>query len=77
MLENNNKSAFGWAKGTVRAILAFGIWIGVFSLLFCILGFGWKVPEMIIAFIGSVVGAGITIIGFYFGKKAGEEKPEN
>jgi len=77
MPNNNDTGAFGWKKGTVRAILAFGIWIGIFALLFCVLGFGWEVPEMVIAFIGSVVGGGITILGFYFGKRAGEETPES
>lgn len=74
---NNKENPLWLPKGTVRAILAFGIWIGIFSLLFCILAFDWEVPEMIIAFIGMVVGAGTAIVGFYFGKKAGEEKPES
>jgi len=68
-MNNNNEHAFGWPPGTVRGILAFGIWAGIFMLIFCALALKWAVPEPIMLLLGVIAGSGSMITGFYFGEK--------
>ena len=65
-MPENNKNPLWLPVGSVRAIIALTV-VGAGVGMFIAKG---NVPEALVGIIGLV-------IGFYFGKKAGEEKPQS
>ena len=65
-MPENSKEPLWLPKGSVRAIIALAV-VGAGIGMFAIKG---NIPEALVGIIGMIV-------GFYFGKKAGEEKPQS
>jgi len=64
-MNGNNNHPLWLPKGSIRAILALGVTFGAMGYFFVIRDF----PEALVTLVGVVV-------AFYFGTKAGSEKPE-